>query len=77
MLYFIIKVYYESNYFKIYKLLITLVCIIFVIKGFLTDYKLLFDIEFKSVNHFTQSALVRFYSTFYFFGNIRNFLRKI
>ena len=54
-----------------------MVCIIFVIKGFLTDYKLLFDTEFKSENHFAQSALVLFYYTFYFFGNIRNFLRKI
>ena len=37
---------------------ITLVCIIFVIKGFLADYKLLSDIEFKSENRFAQSALV-------------------
>ena len=47
-------------------MVITLICIIFVINGFLPDYKLLFDTEFKSENHFAQSALVFFYSTFIF-----------
>ena len=37
---------------------------LFVIKGFLTDYKLLFDTEFKYENRFAQSTLVFFYSTF-------------
>ena len=50
--------------------MITLVCIIFVIKGFLTDYKLLFDTEFKSENHFAQSALVLFLFNFLFFVEI-------
>ena len=37
---------------------------LFVIKGFLTDYKLLFDTEFKSENRFAQSALVLFLFNF-------------
>ena len=49
---------------------ITLFCIIFVIKGFLTDYKLLFDTEFKSENRFAQSALVLFLFNFLFFVEI-------
>ena len=59
--------------------MITLVCILiffFVIKGFLTDYKLLFDTEFKSENRFDQSALVLFYPTFKKYGYISNKLPR-
>ena len=50
------------------------VCL-FVIKGFLTDYKLLFDTEFKSENRSDQSALVLFYSTFNFFNKYEKYFK--
>ena len=33
---------------------------LFVIKGFVTDYKLIFDTEFKSESRFAQTAIVFF-----------------
>ena len=53
-----------------------IICIIFVIKDFLTDYKLLFDTEFKSENHFAQSALVLFVFNFLFFWKYPKFPKE-
>ena len=50
---------------------------LFVIKGFSTDFKLLFDTEFKYENLFSHSALVFFYSTFNFLSNMRNISNKL
>ena len=55
---------------------ITLVCIIFVIKGFLTDYMLLFDTKFKSENRFAQSVLVIFLFNFLFFWKYQKFPKE-
>ena len=60
----------------LYDSFITLVCIIFVIKGFLTDYNLLFDTEFKSEKHFTQSALVLFLFNFLLFWKYQKFPKE-
>ena len=48
---------------------------LFVIKGFLTDYKLLFDTELKYENRFAQSALVFFLFNFYFFKKYEKYFK--